>query len=266
MMVYNYAHSETMGGGDDRAIQKTLDFLYPVSNFSFFGNSRDYSFFREDLSHIAAQKVVEMDNPFILFSSSYYASFWFYLLSSSIFLLVIALDFKFDWVGKLKMKAAQKSEVQEPDPGTQVSPPISEEKLEPPKIEPDIDMANAIDHVMDFLFTGETPKDYNYRNKNDLSFSREVRAACKEILKKIKKGDLISWGIRIENGIPLDDKTKRIDNGEWEYRELKPVSSYSARIDKPQTRTSKGNQHPIQLTGLKVNSNQVKQLWPEENT
>lgn len=132
------------------------------------------------------------------------------------------------------------------------------EQIRTPKNNPDMDMDKAIDHVMDSLFPDRDPSHLNYGG--------EVLLACNAILEKLRSGELASWGVRIENGIHINDKTQSFDKNEWDYRELIPLSSHIPRFDKAQTRTPMENQYPVQLTGLKVNSIQVKKLWPVKST
>lgn len=147
-----------------------------------------------------------------------------------------------------------------------ISPIMSE-----PIIAPDIDMADAQKHVVSILFPGSDP--------NDVRYNTEYRVAAKSIVEKLRNGDLIAWGKRIEkvpdgfgfNGTVYKthttDKDKLFNKAEWEYRELDPLSASIPWEDKPQTKSFGSNEDHVQFTALRVNLKQVLELWtPTDKT
>jgi hypothetical protein len=133
------------------------------------------------------------------------------------------------------------------------------------EIRPDVNMEDAINHVVNVLFPNKNP---DHRD-----ITREDTEAIKLINKKLRSGELAAWGKRIEiipvhGGVQYKPHTTSNDmlftKEDWEYRELIPLSASIPREDKPQTRSYGSGEDHIQLTALRVNLKQVEKLWPLE--
>jgi hypothetical protein len=59
---------------------------------------------------------------------------------------------------------------------------------------------------------------------------------------------------------------KLLKKEDWENKKLIPISASIPREDEPQAKYFGSGENPIQFTALRVNLNQVKKLWPMENT
>lgn len=151
---------------------------------------------------------------------------------------------------------------------------IQAEKVEPPRplsieseLTPDINMSDAIDHVVSILCPDKDP--------NHIDYSREIPPACEQIIKKLRSGELTAWGKRIEIVVKYGRQKYRthstnsdriFDKIDWEYRELIPLSASIPRKDRPQTKSFGSSKDHIQLTALRVNLKEVQKLWPGSNT
>jgi len=128
-----------------------------------------------------------------------------------------------------------------------------------------VDIEQAIDHVMGFLFPD--------RDKSHQDYQREIPTACKKLVEKFRNGELVALGKRTEYYKHLQkykphstDSNRIFDKKDWEYRELIPTASMVPHDKGPQTTSSGSDEDHIQLTALKVDLNTVKTLWPVENT
>jgi hypothetical protein len=137
----------------------------------------------------------------------------------------------------------------------------------PSEATPDIDMADAIDHVVSVLFPDNNPDTTN--------FVTEIGPAAELIAGKLRSGELTAWGKHIETAPDqgrLKIKSyfacsgKLLKKEEWENKKLIPISASIPRDDEPQTKHFGSGEGPVQFTALRVNLNQVKKLWPMENT
>lgn len=118
-----------------------------------------------------------------------------------------------------------------------------------PELQPDAYMSDAINHLKDILFPNRDPQHLDYQF--------EIPTAVNEITAKLRTGELKSWGLYTGESVP-----RVLNRDVWEFRELIPESA-SRELEKkdPQTRSVINDTNQHQLTGLRVNINQVKSLW-----
>ena len=137
----------------------------------------------------------------------------------------------------------------------------------PSEATPDIDMADAIDHVVSVLFPDNNPDTTN--------FITEIGPAAELITGRLRSGELTAWGKHIET-VPGQGRLaiksyfacsgKLLKKEDWENKKLIPISASIPRDDEPQTKHFGSGEGSVQFTALRVNLNQVKKLWPMENT
>jgi len=117
-----------------------------------------------------------------------------------------------------------------------------------PSLKPEVPMAEAIDYLIKILFPDKNPNIGNIDIEN--------RKAVNLITEKLRTGDLKAWGLYVGESVE-----REFNKDDWKYRELLPLEASIPTRKYSQTQSvASVNQH--ELTGLRVNFNQVKTVWP----
>lgn len=132
-------------------------------------------------------------------------------------------------------------------------------------VAPDMNMPSAIDYVVNVLFPDKSP--------NIGNIDTEERPTAEAITKKIKSGDLNTWGKRVEikqeygaRRLTVNVDQEKFSTEDWKHRELLPLEASIPAGKTPQTRSIGRDDDHIQLTGLYVNEDQIKGVrWRNED-
>ncbi|PCJ85420.1 MAG: hypothetical protein COA54_11225 [Thiotrichaceae bacterium] len=120
-----------------------------------------------------------------------------------------------------------------------------------PELQPDANLSEAIDYLIGILFPD--------RNPRHLDYQVEFPTTVNEITAKLRTGELKSWGLYIGESVE-----REFNKDMWEYRELLPLESSIDTKKNPQTKSVISNTNQHQLTGLRVNMRQAKDLWRKQ--
>ena len=116
-----------------------------------------------------------------------------------------------------------------------------------PELQPDVDMYEAIEYLINILFPD--------KQKNVGNIDIENTKAVNLITEKLRNGELKSWGLYVGESVE-----RKFSKDDWAYKELLPLQASIPTTKEPQTRpVASTDEHP--LTGLRVNMSQVKSLW-----
>lgn len=117
-------------------------------------------------------------------------------------------------------------------------------------LKPDITISEAVDYLINILFPDRAPHTFKPLSENP--------KAVNLITEKLRTGQLKSWGLYMGEYVE-----REFNKEDWKYMELLPFeASFNENI--PQTKVVKSNIDQHLFTGLRVNFNQVKSLWPEK--
>lgn len=140
-------------------------------------------------------------------------------------------------------------------------PAVRVRENEQKHLDPDFKIGEAIKYVVNILFPDKNPSIGN--------IDTEDTPATEAITKKIKSGDLQTWGKRVEikpgiRNFKVNIDQEQFNPDDWEHRELLPLVASIPTEKKPQTRSVGRSDDQIQFTGLHVNESQVKSVrWRE---